>query len=52
MILFVDNIMIMSTIDDVDILKIRVVLFVDWFVIDDIDIKRMNQIWEIRRRIM
>jgi hypothetical protein len=37
MILFVDEVVIMSmiTIDDVDALKIRVILFIDWFVIDD-----------------
>jgi putative protein kinase ArgK-like GTPase of G3E family len=56
MILFVDKIMIMSmimnTIDDVDALKIHIVLFVDWFVINDIDIKKIDQIWKIRRWIM
>ncbi len=56
MILFVDKIvimrMIMNTIDNANVLKIRVILFVDWFVIDDIEIKRVDQIWEFRRWVM
>jgi hypothetical protein len=54
MILFVDEVLIMSVIiiDDVDVLKIRVILFIDWFVIDDVVIKRIDQIWKIRRWIM
>jgi hypothetical protein len=46
MILSVDEVVIMSmiTIDDVDALKIRVILFIDGFVIDDAAIKRVDQI--------
>jgi hypothetical protein len=46
MILFVDKIVIMKmiTIDNINVLKIRVILFVDWFVIDDIVIMRIDQI--------
>ncbi len=54
MILFVDKIVIenMITIRDVDVLKIRVILFVDWFVINNIKIKNVDQIWEFRWWVM
>jgi hypothetical protein len=54
MILSVDKVVIMNmiTIDDVDVLKIRVIFFIDWFVIDDAIIKKIDQIWEFRRWIM
>jgi hypothetical protein len=54
MILFIDKVVIMSmiTIDDVDVLKIRVILFVDWFVVDDIEVKSVDQIWKFRWWIM
>ncbi len=46
MILFVDKIvsmkMIMNTINDANVLKIRFILFIDWFVIDDIEIKKID----------
>ncbi len=44
MILFIDKIVIMSmiTIDDVDALKIRVIFFVYWFVVDDIEVENVD----------